>query len=129
MKIEKNAKYQKTHEWVKEEKGMIFCGITDYAQDSLGDIVFVELPELGVSIKKGESFGVVESVKSASDVYMPLSGEILEVNPKVGEDPAIVNEDAFGEGWFFKFKPDNIEEMNDLLSDSDYIKYVETLDE
>ena len=129
MNIEKNARYQKTHEWVKEVKGVALCGITDYAQESLGDIVFVELPEVGISLKKGESFGVVESVKSASDVYMPLSGKIVEINPQVEEDPGIINKDAFGEGWFFKFKPDNPGEMDDLHSDTEYVKYVESLDE
>lgn len=129
MKLDKGKRYQKTHEWVMEESGLMKCGITDFAQESLGDIVFVELPEVGATIKKGDSFGVVESVKSASDVYMPLSGEIVEVNSLVSEDPGIINKDAFGEGWFFSFKPSNPDELSDLLDDSEYKEYVESLDE
>lgn len=122
MKLDANAKYQDTHEWARKEGDLIVCGITDHAQDSLSDVVFVELPSVGDSLAKGDIFGVVESVKAASDLYMPMSGEIVEVNELLEDEPEKVNDDPFGEGWMIKFKPADSGEWDSLLSGDDYEK-------
>jgi glycine cleavage system H protein len=99
---------------------LIVCGITDHAQDELSDVVYVELPEVGDSFPKGESFGVVESVKAASDLYMPMGGEIVEVNDVLEDSPEIINKDPFGQGWLIKFEPSDPSEWDDLLSPEEY---------
>lgn len=114
-------RYASTHEWVRvEEDGLVTVGITDFAQDALGDIVFVELPEIGQNVGRGEEVAVVESVKAASDVYAPVAGEIVKINTNLEEDPELVNRDPFGDGWFFTVDPVDVESMNELFDASDY---------
>ena len=127
MTYDPDVKYQKSHEWARKEGTLFTVGISDYAQDSLGDVVFVELPEVGKEVKKGETFGVVESVKAASDVYAPLSGTIVEVNSKLKEDPALVNKEPFGAGWFVKIQASNPSEYEELLSSTEYEAFVQGL--
>ncbi|MEM7345187.1 MAG: glycine cleavage system protein GcvH [Chloroflexota bacterium] len=120
MNLDANAKYQDTHEWARLDGDVYTVGITDFAQDNLNDVVFVELPKVGDSLEKGETFGVVESVKSASDLYMPMSGEIVEINEALEDAPELVNEDPYGNGWMIKFKASNTGEWDSLLSGADY---------
>ena len=120
MKLDPNARYVESHEWVRKEGDLIVCGITDHAQEELSDVVYVELPEVGSSFAKDEAFGVVESVKAASDLYMPMGGEIVEVNEALEDSPEIVNEDPYGEGWMIKFKPSDPSEWDGLLSPEAY---------
>lgn len=129
MTFDKDVKYLESHEWARKDGDVIVCGISDYAQDSLGDVVFVELPEVGQTFKKGEAFGVVESVKAASDVYMPVSGEIVETNGVLEETPETVNEDPFGDGWLIKIKPSDPSEYDGLMSAADYESYTEGLED
>lgn len=113
--------YSKDHEWVKDTgDGSVVVGITDYAQEMLTDIVFVELPAVGKKVAAGEPLAVVESVKSVSDVYAPVSGEVLDVNTRLEDNPELVNADAFGEGWIAIVKPDNPGELKTLLSADEY---------
>ncbi len=112
-------KYAKTHEWVKIDGDTATVGITDYAQDSLGDITFIELPETE-EYEQGSECAVIESVKAASDLYMPTSGRIVEVNAKLAERPELVNEDPFEAGWIFKMTDFNAEELEDLMDSSEY---------
>ncbi len=125
MNLDANAKYQDSHEWARQEGDLIVCGITDHAQDSLSDVVYVEFPEVGASLGKGEVFGVVESVKAASDLYMPMSGEIVEVNEALEDEPELVNSDPFGAGWMIKFTPSDPAQWDALLSGDEYQKAVE----
>lgn len=122
MNVPNDLKYTESHEWVKLAKGneTATVGITDFAQEELTDIVYLDLPKVGDEIEAGTECAVVESVKAASDIYAPLSGKVVEVNQEVLEDPAIVNEDAFGKGWLFKIKLADPAEIEELLSDSDY---------
>jgi len=120
MKLDANAKYQKSHEWARREGELIVCGISDHAQESLSDVVFVDLPAVGATFAQGDMFGVVESVKAASDMYMPLSGQITAVNDQLGDKPELVNSDPYGEGWMIKFKPTNPAEWDGLLSTAEY---------
>ncbi len=120
MKLDPTAKYQKSHEWARQEVNLIVCGITDHAQDSLSDVVYVELPDIGSVLNKGEVFGVVESVKAASDLYMPVSGEIIEINEVLADTPETVNTDPYGAGWMIKIKPSNPSEWDSLLSGDEY---------
>ncbi|HLZ19786.1 MAG TPA: glycine cleavage system protein GcvH [Smithellaceae bacterium] len=113
--------YSKDHEWVKSDgNGTVVVGITDYAQEMLTDIVFVELPQVGRKVEKGEAMAVVESVKSVSDVYAPVSGEVIEANAALENTPDMINSDAFGEGWIAKIKLDNAEELQSLLTADAY---------
>ena len=115
-------KYAKTHEWARDEgDGTITVGITDHAQDQLGDLVFVDLPEQGDSVEAGEECAVVESVKAASDIYSPASGEIIAVNAALEDSPEMVNEGAFGDGWLFKVKMSDASELNNLLDADGYL--------
>jgi glycine cleavage system H protein len=127
MNIDKNAKYSKTHEWVREEGDLLVYGITDYAQEKIGEVVFVELPE-EEEFAKGDSFSVVESVKSANDLYIPVSGEVVEVNEALEDDPDLVNSDAFGKGWICKIKASDASELDEMLSADDYEKLISELD-
>jgi glycine cleavage system H protein len=122
MKLDQDAKYQESHEWARKEGDLIVCGITDHAQDSLSDVVYVEFPEVGETFSQGDTFGVVESVKAASDLYMPMGGEIVEVNESLEDEPELVNSDPFGQGWMIKFKPSDPAEWDGLLSPQDYEK-------
>jgi len=121
-----DLKYSKTHEWARNEgDGTVTVGITDHAQGLLGDLVFVELPEAGALVEKGGECAVVESVKAASDVYSPVSGEVTEVNAVLVDAPETVNEDAFGEGWLFKIRMSDEAELEGLLDAAGYAESVE----
>ena len=120
MSIDKNARYRSSHEWARKDGARIVAGISDHAQDALGDIVFVELPGVGKVLKQGEAFGVVESVKAASDVYMPMSGKIVAVNDALAGDPALVNKEPYAGGWFIAFEPSNPAEWDGLLTPDAY---------
>lgn len=119
--IPADLKYVASHEWLKlEDDGIITVGITDHAQDLLGDVVFVELPEVGRTVSADEEIAVVESVKAASDVYAPIAGEIVEINDELVDSPELANEDPYGKAWFFKIKPANVADYDDLLSAEEY---------
>lgn len=119
--IPADLKYVASHEWLKlEDNGIITVGITDHAQDLLGDVVFVELPEVGREVSADEEIAVVESVKAASDVYAPIAGEIVEINDELVDSPELANEDPYGKAWFFKIKPANVVDYDDLLSAEEY---------
>src|SRR5690348_15344324 len=118
--VPSDLKYAKSHEWVRAAGDTAIVGITDHAQHELTDIVFVELPAKGRTVKAGEACAVVESVKTASDIYSPISGEVVELNEPVTKDPALINSDPYGAGWFFKIKPSQPAELQQLLSPSDY---------
>jgi len=122
MENPKELKYTKEHEWVKVDGDTATVGITDYAQNALTDIVFIELPEIGKKVDKMKTVAVIESVKSVSDIYSPVSGEIIEVNETLNDDPAKVNKDPFGEGWIFKIKITNKDELNNLMPVDEYNK-------
>ena len=122
--IPSNLRYSEEDEWARLESGRVTVGITDYAQSALGDIVFVELPEVGRSVEKGEPFGVIESVKAVSDLYAPISGEIVEVNTDLAERPEQVNEDCYGDGWMIAIAPSDEAEVEALLDASGYGEHV-----
>ena len=121
------VRYTKEHEWVRLEDGIAVVGITEHAQEALGDVVFVELPEPGREVEDGEAIAVVESVKAASDVYAPLAGRIVEMNQAIVDDPALVNRDSAGEGWFFKMTLADAAAFDALLDEADYKAFLETL--
>ena len=123
-KVPADLKFTKSHEWVRVSGDTVVVGITDHAQHELTDIVFVELPDVGRTVKAGEACAVVESVKTASDIYSPVSGEILEANKSAVDDPALVNSEPFASGWFFKIKLSHPAELNALLSPDDYKKQI-----
>lgn len=125
MKLDTDVRFLETHEWARKEGDEIVVGITDYAQSTLSDIVYVELPEVGDTLSKGDQFGVVESVKAAADVYLPMSGKVVAVNTALEETPELVNQDAFGEGWMLRISPTNAGEWNELLDADAYQKVVE----
>ncbi|CAN6960250.1 glycine cleavage system protein GcvH [Psychrobacter okhotskensis] len=119
--IPAELKYIASHEWLRlEDDGTITVGITDHAQDLLGDVVFVELPDVGDTIAVDDEISVVESVKAASDVYAPISGEVVAINEALEDDPEIINSDPYGGGWFFRMKPDNIADYEALLTADEY---------
>ena len=122
MSIPDDLQYTKSHEWVRAEDGTVTIGITDHAQEELGDVVFVELPDVGVAIGAGDSFGTVESVKAVSDLYTPVGGEVVEVNSSLEDAPEKINDDPYGEGWIVKL---STSEEADLLSPEEYEKVVE----
>ena len=124
MSYPESYKYTKEHEWVHVEGGEGTIGITDHAQQELGDIVFVALPKVGAKIAKGETFGSVESVKAVSDIYSPVSGEISAINEVLGKTPEKLNEDPHGDAWLIKVKLSSADEINALMSAPDYQKYV-----
>lgn len=113
-------KYATTHEWVRIEGDLIVTGISDHAQDALGDLVYVEVPEVGSHMTAGTQAGVVESVKTASDIHAPVSGTVVEVNTALEDDPDFINDEPYGKGWIYKMKPDNIADVDQLLSNTDY---------
>ncbi len=119
------AKYTKSHEYIIVEDGIGTVGIADHAQEKLGDITFVEAPPVGKELKLGDSAGVVESVKAASDVYTPVSGAVVEVNSALEDKPELVNEDAEGAGWFFKIKLSNLSELGGLMDRNAYLAYAQ----
>ena len=117
-------KYASSHEWARlEEDGTVTIGITDHAQEALGDVVFVELPEVGDRLAAGDEAGVVESVKAASDIYAPLSGEVIAINDALEDEPEPVIGDPYNDGWFFRIQPDDTEELQNLLSAEDYAEH------
>ncbi len=122
-----NKKFTKDHEWVSVDGDVATVGITQYAQEQLGDVVFVELPEAGRVVAPGDEVAVVESVKAASEIYAPVSGEIVEGNDALEGDPALVNRSPDGEGWFFKMRPSDAGELNALMDEAAYDTYVKGL--
>lgn len=122
-----SVRYTKDHEYVRVEGDVGTVGITAYAQEQLGDVVYVELPEIGKTVAKGDEAAVVESVKAASEVYAPVSGEVVAVNADLEGTPATINEDPLGKGWFLKIKLSDTAELDDLMSEADYDAYVKSL--
>lgn len=120
MNVPENLRYTEKHEWIRMEGKEAFVGITEYAQGELGDVVFVEIETLGETISHGEAFGTIEAVKTVSDLFMPASGEVLEVNPRLNSEPELVNKDPYGEGWMIKIRVNDAAELNKLLSPADY---------
>ena len=121
-----NLKYTKSHEWVKEmQDGTLMIGITDHAQEALGDVVFVELPEVGAQLAASDEAGVVESVKAASDIYAPVAGEVIAINSQLEDEPEIVNSDPYNDGWFYRLQPSDTSELDALLSAEDYQRQCE----
>lgn len=125
MKLDTAARYAKSHEWARQDASQFVCGISDHAQHNLGDIVYVDLPKVGSVFAKGASFGVVESVKAASDLYLPMAGKIVAVNDALVDDPALVNKDCYGAGWLVRFEASDPGEFQALLSAEDYEKVAE----
>jgi glycine cleavage system H protein len=123
-----NLKFSKDHEWLRVEGDSATIGISDYAQEQLGDVVYVELPEIGQKFSAGAQAAVVESVKAASEIYAPAGGEVTEVNNALDDDPALVNSDAIGQGWFFKLKLDNAAELEALMDESSYQEFIAGLE-
>ena len=121
LNLPEDLKYTKDHEWAKLSDGVVTIGINDYAQDQLGEIVFVELPETGDTFKKDDEFGSVESVKAVSEIYMPVSGEITEINEALEDAPELVNESCYDDGWIIKVKPDDISQFEALLDKGAYL--------
>ena len=128
QEIPGDLKFLKSHEWARvEDDGLVRVGISDHAQSQLGDLVYVELPSIGDTVKAGNAVAVVESVKAASDVYAPVSGEIIAVNEALPDKPETINEDAFGDGWIFVIKPDNLaEDQEDLLDPDAYAELIDS---
>lgn len=124
MNFPEDLKFSKEHEWVRVSGNIATIGISDYAQDQLGEIVFVELPDEGEEFEKDDAFGVVESVKSVNDIYAPLTGRIVEVNDPVVDSPEIVNEDPYAEGWLVKIEISDPKELGELMSAKDYEAYI-----
>ncbi len=121
-----DRKYTSSHEWAKQEGNLVVIGISDYAQNQLGDVVFVELPAVGAKIETGKAFGVVESVKAASDVFAPISGTVESINDQLASAPETVNKDALGAGWFIKVRPANPGETDTLMDAATYQKKIES---
>lgn len=123
-----NIKYTEDHEWLRTEAdGSVTVGVTNYAQEQLGDLVYIQLPEVGRNYTKGEEAAVIESVKVAGEIKMPTEGDVTEINQSIADDPALVNQDAEGAAWFFKFKPANAAELDGLLDKAGYDKFVADL--
>lgn len=121
-----DLKYASSHEWARlEDDGTVTVGITDHAQDALGDVVYIETPDVGDTLAAGDEAGVVESVKAASDIYAPISGEVIEVNEALEDEPAMVNSDPYDDGWFFKLKPSDASELENLMSADEYSEHCE----
>ena len=125
MSYPADVRYTREHEWARKEGDLVAVGITGYATDQLGDIVFVELPEGGRAVEAGKTFGVVEAVKTVSDLYAPIAGTIVEINGALGDNPALVNQDPYGEGWMIKIRPSDPAAFGALLTSVDYEKHVE----
>jgi glycine cleavage system H protein len=125
MNIPENLKYTKDHEWIRIENKVAFVGITDYAQGELGDIVFIEIETLGEHLEKEEVFGTIEAVKTVSDIFMPVSGKIVEINDKLEDHPDLVNKDPYGEGWLIKVEVDDENQVNSLHDAQSYKKMIE----
>jgi glycine cleavage system H protein len=124
MNIPNNVRYTKDHEWIRMEGEHAVIGITDFAQSELGDVVFIEIETLSESLGKGDVFGTIEAVKTVSDMFMPVAGEVVEVNAKLEQDPAVVNKDPFGDGWMIMVKVTDLSGLNDLLDAEGYRKLI-----
>ena len=120
MNFPQNLKYTNEHEWIRVEGDRAYVGITDYAQEQLGDIVFVDIPTVGESLEANETFGTIEVVKTISDLFLPVAGEVIEQNESLEENPELVNKDPYGEGWLIKMKPANLKDIEDLLDAEAY---------
>jgi len=123
--VREEFKYTEEHEWAIDDDGLIKIGITDHAQESLGEIVFIELPKIGIILDKSSIFGVVESTKSVSDLYSPLAGEVVEVNYSVETEPDIINKSPYDEGWIIKIRVKNIKDLDSLLAPEEYKKLID----
>jgi glycine cleavage system H protein len=121
------TRFVKTHEWVRKEENGIVIGITDYAQEELGDVVFVELPEAGAEYATEDTFGTIESVKAVSDLYAPIAGKVIEVNEALNDDASLINSDPTGKGWIVKLEAANPEEFNALMTEDEYKEFVASL--
>ncbi len=121
LSMPEDRRYAESHEWAKKEDGLIIVGISDYAQDQLGDVVYVELPEVGSQVAFGDEFGTVESVKAVSELYSPLSGEVTEINEALADNPALVNESPSDDGWMLKIKPGDMADYDDLMDAAVYV--------
>jgi glycine cleavage system H protein len=126
MNIPEDLRYSPDHEWARLEDGKVRIGITDYAQDALGDVVFVQVPDVGAAVTAGDSFSEVESTKSVSDIYAPVSGTVAEANTDLADNPERINEDPYGEGWICVIEPNDASELDKLLDAEGYRKLVET---
>jgi glycine cleavage system H protein len=124
MEFPEDLKYTKEHEWLLVEGATATVGITDYAQDRLGDVVYVEMPAVGDKVSKEDAFGVIESVKAVSDVYAPVTGKVLEVNDDLPDNPNMINEDPYGDGWLIKVEIADPEELKDLMTAEEYQEYI-----
>lgn len=124
MNFPEDLKYSKEHEWIRMSGSVATIGITDYAQDQLGEVVFIELPDEGETIEKSDSFGVVESVKSVSDIFAPVSGKVVEVNEPLLDSPETMNEEPYGEGWLIKVEISNTKDLDDLMSADHYQAFI-----
>lgn len=125
MSVKDDLLYSKDHEWVREEDDILVIGISDFAQEELGDIVFAELPEVEEEFETGDSFGVLESVKAVSDTFIPLGGRVVEVNEELLDHPELINEDPYGDGWLIKIDPFDDTEMDELLTAEEYAEFLE----
>lgn len=125
MSVKDDLYYSEDHEWVREEEDCLVIGVTDFAQEELGDIVFVELPEVEEKFEKNDSFGVLESVKAVSDTFIPVSGKITEVNETLMDNPELINDDPYGDGWLVKVDPADDTELDELLSAEEYAEFIE----
>ena len=127
MENPRDSKYTKEHEWVKMEGDLAVMGVTNYAATQLGDMVYVELPQVGDTVTQGASAGALESVKAAADFFAPISGEVVERNERLLDDPGIINSDPFGEGWFIKVRPSDTGEMDALMSPEEYDEFEKSM--
>ena len=125
MQFPSDVRYTAEHEWARLENGVVTVGITGYATDQLGDVVFVELPQVGKRVEAGKGFGVVEAVKTVSDLYAPVAGEVTAVNAALADNPALVNQSPYGEGWMIRIKPDDAGQVQKLMDSGSYAKHVE----
>ncbi|HEY8517926.1 MAG TPA: glycine cleavage system protein GcvH [Candidatus Binatia bacterium] len=125
MELPEDLKYTREHEWVSIDGTIATVGITDHAQQQLGEVVFVELPAVGDRVEKSEAFGVVESTKAVSDVYAPVSGEVTEINDDLPDNPELINEDPYGDGWMIKLQIGDTAELDELMTAEEYRKYIE----
>ncbi len=125
MSYPEDVRYTPEHEWARLENGVVTVGITSYATEQLGDVVFVELPDVGRKLERMKPFGVVEAVKTVSDLFAPVAGEVVEINPALADNPAIVNQEPYGKGWMVRIKPSTPDPLKGLLSSSDYEKLLE----
>ena len=128
MQIPKECRYTREHEWARLEDGVVTIGVTDYAQEKLGEIVYVELPDENDEVRKDEAFGVIESTKNASDVMAPLSGKVIETNATLEENPELINNDPYEEGWIIRIQPEDVAELDELMSADEYREFLDKIE-